>query len=68
MVELQIVVLVVAGSSPVGHPVFVSFRHRLTLKPQRDRTGGDFESESGNQSKIFYESGRNWWNSDQIRH
>jgi len=40
----------------------------LTLKPQRDRTGGDFESESGNQAKIFYESGRNWWNSDQIRH
>jgi len=40
----------------------------LTLTPQRDRTGGDFESESGNQAKIFYESGRNWWNSDQIRH
>ncbi len=26
MVELQIVVLVVAGSSPVGHPVFVKCR------------------------------------------
>ena len=24
MVELQIVILAVAGSSPVGHPIFVS--------------------------------------------
>jgi hypothetical protein len=28
MVELQIVVLVVAGSSPVGHPAFASLRRR----------------------------------------
>src|SRR2546430_12199340 len=42
MVELQIVVLVVAGSSPVGHPIFKS--QNLVSVAQPDRAS-DFGSE-----------------------
>ncbi len=42
MVELQIVVLVVAGSSPVGHPIFKSQNFVSVAQPDR---ASDFGSE-----------------------
>ena len=31
LVESQIVILVVVGSSPIGHPIFWVFNHRLRV-------------------------------------